>query len=722
MKKYFFSDGESEFGPLSSKELRRSAVDGAIKPDDFVWRAGSAQRVRAQNISGLFPDKQPSPSPEGQTPQALTVQPQRATLPECEPIAASSGALARNNGDDDPHVANKAKRIARRVGWELCAICSETWLQTLRLVGWGKLIWQRRTADTQAVDMQLALGHKLYQSDYGEVELLRQLAELDEKIESFRAVDNSTNRLENSRQALLIQLAASALDAPSREQPGGVLFQAAAAAQMEQRQRRLDVDDAAASILPLERASRIRVAAGYLTVVVLVLALLPNGTQPDVPYAGGLAQQWQIPPVYPAQGQLRDYAEERRQKREKEKSEARSAAMQAIAGGDKLFAQKEYHRALVAYNSAVESDPDCLEAYFAQAKAHTVLQQYDNAHSAYTKGVSKNRKSHVAYATRAAFVHAHRRKGAKNAIRDYGKAIELQPDIADYYSKRGLCHYDLGDWKSALADFNSTITLQPDLREAFYNRGRTCYELKRYDETIADMSQAVARGVDHVSVWEYRARAHFEKQNYDLAIKDYSTAIERDADSADNVYHRGVAYWQARDHARSAADFTRYIELEPDKWQGYFERGRQLQLLGKLQESIADLDKAISFTPRMKSLAKLFRFRGNLHKSLGNEQAAKDDFSSVQAILNPNSTGLAGVLQEFRSQSQYSAGGGGIDYAARAQQAAAQAGYEARRDYMLEKAGQMGALGIPMYLNSPEYSHQERAAGTRQFQQRLYGR
>ena len=48
----------------------------------------------------------------------------------------------------------------------------------------------------------------------------------------------------------------------------------------------------------------------------------------------------------------------------------------------------------------------------------------------------------------------------RRAAADYTKAIERNPNDADYYLKRGMCYQELGDSAKADADFDKVLELR----------------------------------------------------------------------------------------------------------------------------------------------------------------------------------------------------------------------------------------------------------------------
>ena len=61
----------------------------------------------------------------------------------------------------------------------------------------------------------------------------------------------------------------------------------------------------------------------------------------------------------------------------------------------------------------------------------------------------------------------------EQAIADFSRAIELEPENATAYRGRGVAYNESGDPDQALADFERAIELQPDEATTYYSRGLT---------------------------------------------------------------------------------------------------------------------------------------------------------------------------------------------------------------------------------------------------------
>ena len=53
-------------------------------------------------------------------------------------------------------------------------------------------------------------------------------------------------------------------------------------------------------------------------------------------------------------------------------------------------------------------------------------------------------------------------KEYKKAIDDYSKAIDIEPENAEYYCNRGRVYSIIGEYDKALADYGRAIELEPN--------------------------------------------------------------------------------------------------------------------------------------------------------------------------------------------------------------------------------------------------------------------
>jgi len=82
----------------------------------------------------------------------------------------------------------------------------------------------------------------------------------------------------------------------------------------------------------------------------------------------------------------------------------------------------------------------------------------------------------------------------EEALKDFDKAIELDPLFDQPYFYRGNIKYGLGDYNGALFDYNKAIELNPGFADAYFNRGNVYESINQRDKACADWIKADENG------------------------------------------------------------------------------------------------------------------------------------------------------------------------------------------------------------------------------------
>jgi tetratricopeptide (TPR) repeat protein len=238
------------------------------------------------------------------------------------------------------------------------------------------------------------------------------------------------------------------------------------------------------------------------------------------------------------------------------------------------------------------------------------------------------------------------------AISEYSRAIELQPDYAEAYIGRGEAYQAQCDWSKAKADYTQAIAVldeairrNPKDAEAYYQRGRAYQHLTDRDRAIADFTQAIALQPDYAEAYFGRGDiSHRVSPGSDLnqAVADYSRAIELRPDYVEAYKARGWAYeWlndltQANDDYKQAlAIYDRVIELRPEDAQAYYRRGWVHRDLGEIDQAIADFGRAIELAPGFLSA---YRSRAEAYwekQDLDRSVADRIEFERLASVSSP---------------------------------------------------------------------------------------
>jgi lipoprotein NlpI len=120
----------------------------------------------------------------------------------------------------------------------------------------------------------------------------------------------------------------------------------------------------------------------------------------------------------------------------------------------------------------------------------------------------KKHPSDVAAITRRAELYAALGR-PEQAIADYDRLIELEPDRAAWYDARGSEHFKRGKIEASIADFDRALKLQPDQEPWHWKRGISYYYAAQWDAGQRQFEgyQTVDDNDVENAVWRYLCMA-----------------------------------------------------------------------------------------------------------------------------------------------------------------------------------------------------------------------
>ena len=150
----------------------------------------------------------------------------------------------------------------------------------------------------------------------------------------------------------------------------------------------------------------------------------------------------------------------------------------------------------------------------------------------------------------------------EEAILNYDKAIELDPENFKIYEWRAVAKIQLGQNEEAIDDYSKMIELYPGALTTYERRGKVLFSLKRYREAIADFSKMIELAPDFPFGYTRRGRARFELGQYQEAIADLDTAFQIDPDDVSACRLRGTANEHLGNLEAAKNDFQKALTLE----------------------------------------------------------------------------------------------------------------------------------------------------------------
>ena len=143
----------------------------------------------------------------------------------------------------------------------------------------------------------------------------------------------------------------------------------------------------------------------------------------------------------------------------------------------------------------------------------------------------------------------------------YLRNLSRHEIIALAYNNRGSAWAGKGNLDEAIKDYNKAIRLNPNHAAAYNNRGFAWFNKGNLDEAIKDYNEAIRLDPNFARAYTNRGSAWSKKGNLDKAIEDYNEAIRLDPNYAAAYYNRGFAWFNKGNPAKAASDFRKYESL-----------------------------------------------------------------------------------------------------------------------------------------------------------------
>lgn len=168
------------------------------------------------------------------------------------------------------------------------------------------------------------------------------------------------------------------------------------------------------------------------------------------------------------------------------------------------------------------------------------------------------------------------------AIEDYTRAIEIAPN-AELYLGRGIANQNLNKHNEAIADFSEAIKLDPNSIPAYGNRGATKCKIGDLKGARVDFSILLELDPNDAKGYFYRADVNSMLKEYKCAISDFSRVIELEPTEELAYHNLGLVYMNLADYKQAITCFDKYLTLRPNDAITLKERSEAFDKLGKLK-------------------------------------------------------------------------------------------------------------------------------------------
>lgn len=194
-----------------------------------------------------------------------------------------------------------------------------------------------------------------------------------------------------------------------------------------------------------------------------------------------------------------------------------------LARAEDLVQASKYEKALNLYSFYLRYHPDSVDALSQRAVVYASLDNFTSAfndinHAFKIAGFS---------AIQQAMIHNNRGQvyflegNHTLALEDFSRAIELHPDMADYWLNRAILYQLLEDWDLALSDYEQFLTIEPQNSPIYLNIARIHLSQANLDATIEALTSAISITPDDPELYIFRGSVNLQRKAFADAANDY---------------------------------------------------------------------------------------------------------------------------------------------------------------------------------------------------------
>lgn len=231
------------------------------------------------------------------------------------------------------------------------------------------------------------------------------------------------------------------------------------------------------------------------------------------------------------------------------------------------------------------------------------------------------------------------------AIKEFDRAIRVNPQFLLAYYQRGLAHFDLGNFKGAIADFNEALHLDPFYAKAYCSRGLAHLALGNPQAALKDANRTVELDSTYAQAYSLRGVLFRRLNNPAIAIGNLKKAAELYLEKQDKANCKRCL--QQIEEIKKSRPPDTPKPTPPEFWEELENKVAR----GDLREALDDCDWLLRINRKD---PKTYYHRGRIYLEWGNSAAALKDFKEAakyfQAQGNKTeTTRILDLIQNLRS-------------------------------------------------------------------------
>jgi tetratricopeptide (TPR) repeat protein len=246
---------------------------------------------------------------------------------------------------------------------------------------------------------------------------------------------------------------------------------------------------------------------------------------------------------------------------------------------------------------AVEVAPTLGEAHLLIAKLHLLpggdMSRAEQAASAAVNLFEDDAKKQA----EVLVLRAQLRDNDEARLKDYARAIELDPTNTEAWQGRALTYMQQGEDDKAIADFKRLIDDNKENVNARLALAEALTNMERFEEAVEQVEEAIKMAPDEALAYTMRARLKLVEEDIKAALADLDQAIRLNPQDVVALMIRARLYLEEENLPAAKKDVETALLVSPGLIQGILIRSVIAAEEGRMTDAIADIQLLLQDDP-----------------------------------------------------------------------------------------------------------------------------
>ena len=193
-----------------------------------------------------------------------------------------------------------------------------------------------------------------------------------------------------------------------------------------------------------------------------------------------------------------------------------------------LQTQNRIEEALVAYNHAIEIDPNNEYAWYNKGRVFEELKEFDDAVDAYIQVSKINPNNPDAWFSQG-FIDFCEYQAYSSTINVLNRALKILPNHVPSLYYKGLALSELNQIEEAIDCYAKIIDIEPEFIPAEINMKRLLNEIYQMSDALEKLENLLESFPDNIIILTFKGRYFYHKEeNYKKALNVFDRIIKLD--------------------------------------------------------------------------------------------------------------------------------------------------------------------------------------------------